>query len=248
MNTKFNIQFKVNELYVFLHAINMNQEDEPFNGWAKFTNAIWENDPAIFYFLAGAPEHILYVKSTADYKKLFAKNLRVLSKIKKSKEFKRLIKETKQYKLFLEKQWNENKASALSILEELSGLPLPNKTININLSHPALRNGMAIDDNNIVWGHKEEYQNYSVVYICHELLHIMTKHDNSDVLHAAIELLVDNELRIRLNKKGKYFEYQNHRHLKEIEKKLYPAWKQYLKQDKKNILQFAKKYEKIKRG
>jgi len=76
----------------------------------------------------------------------------------------------------------------------------------------------------------------------------MTKHDNSDVLHAAIELLVDNELRIRLNKKGKYFEYQNHRHLKEIEKKLYPAWKQYLKQDKKNILQFAKKYEKIKRG
>lgn len=248
MNTKFNLQFKVNPLYVFLHAINMNQGEEPFGDWAKFTNAIWERNPEIFYFLAGAAEHVLYVKNTADYRKLFSRNLQTLSKIQKSKEFKRLVKETEQYKKLLEKQWEKNKDKALTILQELSGLSLPNHMVTINLSHPALRNGMTIDDNNIAWGHKEEYLNYSIVYICHELLHIMTKHDNSDVLHAAIELLADNELRIRLNKKGRYFEHENHWHLKEIEKKLYPAWKQYLKQDKKNILQFAKKHAKTKRG
>jgi len=49
MNTRFNIQFKVNPLYVFLHAINMNQDEEPFKGWAKFTNAIWEKNPEIFF-------------------------------------------------------------------------------------------------------------------------------------------------------------------------------------------------------
>ena len=163
MNTKFNLQFKVNPLYVFLHAINMNQDEEPFKGWTKFTNAIWEKNPEIFYFLAGAAEHVLYAKNTADYKRLFAKNLKVLSKIQKAKEFKKLVKETEQYKLFLEKQWVKNKDKALSILQELSGLPLPNYTVTINLSHPALRNGMAVDNNNIAWGHKEEYQNYSTV-------------------------------------------------------------------------------------
>lgn len=248
MEQKFDILFKVNPWYAFLHAINMNQDEEPFKGWAKFTNDIWEKSPDVFYFLAGAAEHVLYVKNVAGYRALFRKHLQALAKIQKTKQYKRLVRETEQYRVLVEAQWKKNKTVALKLLQDLSGLSLPKHAVTINFSHPALRNGMAIDDNNIAWGHKEEYPNYSTVYICHELLHIMTKHDNSDALHAAIELLADNEIRIRLNKKGRYFEHENHWHLKALEKKLYPAWKRYLKQENRNIVRFAKDHAKNKRG
>lgn len=248
MKQKFQIQFKVNPLYVFLHAINMNQDEEPFKGWGKFTNSIWEKNPDIFYFLAGAAEHILYVRNAAGHKALFRRYLQALATIQKTQQYKRLVKETEQYRLRVQSQWNKNEKAALALLQELSGLPLPSHPVTINLSHPALRNGMAIDDNNIAWGHPEDYPNYSTVYLCHELLHIMAKHDDSGALHAAIELLADNEIRIRLNGKGRYFEHENHWHLKALEKKMYPGWKRYLKQDKKNIIRFAGKYAKSKRG
>jgi hypothetical protein len=46
------------------------------------------------------------------------------------------------------------------------------------------------------------------------------------ISHGIIELITDNELRIRLNKKGKYFKEQDrdvgHPYLREIEKKILP--------------------------
>jgi len=49
-------------------------------------------------------------------------------------------------------------------------------------------------------------------------MHILTDHDSSDITHAVIELATDNELRIRLNRRGKYFDWPGHEHLKKIEK------------------------------
>ena len=222
MKSKFKIKFNLNPLYVFLFTINTEQEEEPFKGWADFTNKIWEEDSKVFLLLAGAAERVLFIKNKIEYKNAYARKLKMLAKIKKAPEYKRLIKESKKYLRFVKTQWRKNEKRATSLLQELSGLPLPQHTVTVNITHPKLRNGVTFDDKNIVWGHSEDFRNYSTVYICHEILHIMTKNNNSDIFHAVIELLADNEIRIRLNKKGRYFQYDGNKYLKRIERNLLP--------------------------
>lgn len=234
-------KFRINPDYVFLHAINARQKNEPFAGWAKFTNNIWEESPEVFYLLAGAPEYILRSSSLPTIAK---KTQGVLKKIRLSKEYRKLIKETREYLVFVEKQWQKNGEQALSILSEISGIELPKVIITVFITHPKLRNGSVVDDNAIVWGHSEDFKNYTTVYLCHELMHIMTKHDPSDITHAVIELMTDNELRIRLNRRGSYFSCPGHAYLRQLEKKLFPAWKTYLKRKDKNILRFIRTMKK----
>jgi len=105
---------------------------------------------------------------------------------------------------------------------------------------------MTVDNQTIVWGHPEEWPNYSTVYLCHEIMHILTNLDPSDITHAVIELMTDNELRIRLNNKGKYFQYPGHKHLRKLEKNILPEWKKYLKKPEKNIFNFIKDLKKKK--
>jgi len=52
--------------------------------------------------------------------------------------------------------------------------------------------------------------------------------------------MIDNELRIQLNNKGKYFQCPGHKHLKKLEKNILPEWKKYLKNPDKNIFKFIK--------
>jgi hypothetical protein len=76
-------------------------------------------------------------------------------------------------------------------------------------------------------------------------MHIVFWNTKSSTSHATIELATDNELRIRLNKKGRYFREGKfdigHNKLREVEKKLLPRWKKYLENPKMNIKQFIQK-------
>ena len=171
-----------------------------------------------------------------------------MEKTKRSQEYKRLIQETKKYTIFVQKQWRRNEKKILSFVESITGIKLPKKTIDIYLTHPKLNNGMTLDDSTIVWSHSEDWKNYATVYLCHELMHIFTNHDPSEITHAVIELMTDNELRIHLNGKGIYFKESGkevgHRSLRKLEKKILPRWKIYLKKKDKNIFKFL---EEIKR-
>jgi len=238
------LQFKVDPDYIFFHAINQSQTDVPFKGWEDFTNGIWDKSKEIFYFLGGYAEYRLYLKKEKDIENLAKKTRVVLGRLRKSKEFQRLVAETQKYQQYIEKQWQQNKEKTLKLIEKLSRLKLPNKTIEVYLTHPRLKNGMTVDNQTIVWGHPEEWKNYSTVYLCHEIMHIFTNHDDSDKTHAIIELMIDNELRIQLNKQGKYFEYPGHRKLEKLERQILPAWKNYLKKKDKNILEFIKSVKK----
>lgn len=71
-------------------------------------------------------------------------------------------------------------------------------------------------------------------YIIYEALHSLF--GPSEVEHAIIELIADNELRIRLNKSGEYFEY-GHDYLRPVLIKLIPEWKSYLLSNE-NIYEF----------
>ena len=157
----------------------------------------------------------------------------------------------------IEKEWNNKRINITKIVEEITGEKLSDIKIDVLITHPKLCNGMALPNSDtICWGHKENWDNYSMVYLMHETLHLILdkKLGKNNLTHAIIELIADQELRIRLNKNGIYFkeskEGVGHPFLIKLSKVLLPYWKKYLKIKDKNIANFyleMKNLSKIKK-
>lgn len=237
-------EFKINKYY--LVGCAMMSKNKPFPAWQKLEEKIWQKyreEPA-YYFLNPKYINWSFGKLQTDFtekniESIFKKYSAVLKKIYndifKTEEFKKLHKETEKHLRFVENQWQKNEEKALKILKEISGLPIPKHKINVYITHPIFEIAETLDRKTIVRGRKEKWKNHSTIFLCHELTHIMTwpAHFQShyDILHAII-MLSDNELKIRLNKKGIYFkegklnieppEFFN------LEKKVLPYWKKYL--------------------
>lgn len=247
------LNFKVNEQYLLFHSLSSRQPNL-FSGWVNIKNKAWKKSPLAYSFFMGRPEFAFLEgdkESVEDIIKSFPeKAISVFNLVKDSKEFKRIVLETKKYKQFVANQWDANKNIVFKTLEELIGFALPKKTITVLITHPKLHNGISLSNRNIIgWGHKEDWKNYSVVYLAHEIMHsVMTEKlgqlGRNEISHAIIELITDNELRIRLSNKGIYFKENKmevgHPDLRSIEKKILPAWKKYLKKKDKKIEEFYK--------
>ncbi|MCK4386959.1 MAG: hypothetical protein KAV41_02675 [Candidatus Pacebacteria bacterium] len=169
---------------------------------------------------------------------------RFLNQLQKSGEFKTIYKQTKKYLEKCEKEWNKNFDFTDNSVRELTGLNL-DKTFTVYITHPSLKNGQYWGDNNITWGATEKWENYSTIYIWHEIMHAYF--DKTDLSHAIIELITDEELRKNLNKE-KYPPFAGHKNLAKLKRKILPFWKEYLKLKNKNIRKFQKllQYKTIK--
>ena len=252
-------QFKINKYYLIGHTIA--SKNKPFLQWARLENKIFKKyNKNASYYLLNPSRGIAWAMAITQskfseqniiplFEKIGKEIKNIYNDILKTKEFKKLYQEAEIYLNFIEKQWSKNKKDALKELKEITGLKIPNKKFNVFITHPKNYNGRLLDQNNIAWGHNEDWKNYATIYLCHELMHAMTKFKNKrikpEILHAIIELATDEELRIRLNKKGVYFKEGNkkigHKELMQIKKTILPYWKIFLKQKNKNIENFAKK-------
>ncbi|MCX6812985.1 MAG: hypothetical protein NTV77_00615 [Candidatus Azambacteria bacterium] len=258
--------FKINKYYLVSYA--MTSKYKPFSGWEKLEDKIWEKhkyEPAYYFlnskYINWAIEKLQTDFSDENIKDVFLKQASILEKIYqeifKTKEFKRLYKETERHLKLVENQWQKNEKEVLKILKEVSGLPTPKHKINVYITHPKLHIGRTLDKKTIVWGHEEDWTNYSSVYLCHELLHIMTWpghfQPNFDILHAIV-VLADDELKIRLNRKGKYLSFKKEElnteavKLINLAKRIMPYWKKYLNGKLgKNILELKNLLDKYKK-
>lgn len=176
-------------------------------------------------------------EASAQIKDMFAE-------FKKTNEFKDLLTKTEDYKLWLKKEWDKNKSKIIEELHKIMRVELPEEIVTVFVLEQNIGGGQYLGDNNIVWGHTEDWPNYSLVYLLHEYLHSFLPHN--DNIHAVIELITDNELRIRLNGTGEYFYINDkligHEYLLEKEKLMLPKWKNYLKDNNQNIFDFIKNY------
>ncbi|MBR9707540.1 MAG: protein phosphatase CheZ [Candidatus Diapherotrites archaeon] len=195
----------------------------------------WDTSKNHYRLLTGRLEPRHFIKD--DIKKLTKTTTHYLEKLKKTKEFKTLLKQTQEYLKVVEKQWASSQKLTTEIVQDLTGLSF-RKSFTVYITHPSLRSGMYVQNNQILWGHSEKWPNYSLIYLWHEILHSYFGHSKGE--HALIELITDNELRIRLNG-GKYPPFEGHDWLNSLRKKLLPSWKKYLKQKKKNIKTIQKK-------
>jgi hypothetical protein len=239
--------FKIDKDYLIYHTLkSFGKEEFSSKKYKKdivsFQNYAWGKDQNLYNLLIGRFEFKPKDFKEKKYLEIFKKlkyTESYLKFLKKSKYFKKIYKQTKNYLNFCEKKWKRNYLKTIKIMNELTGIDFinENKKFSVYITHPSLKNGRNFQDGTITWGHNEDWPNYTVVYLWHEILHSYFSRNNLD--HAIIELLTDNELKIRLNG-GKYPPFEGHFHLEELKFKILPYWRKYLKQENKNIFEFRK--------
>lgn len=148
--------------------------------------------------------------------------------------------ETQDYKKQLEKEWSLDGDTALSQLKDISRLPIGDREIDVYVIHPDLDNGSYISGNRIEWGYAEIYPNSNVVGICHEILHVYTQSQASNLMHALIFLAAQEELRCRINNLHEYFNNNGvktyHDHIIDEQKRLLGVWNEYLDNNEHTLI------------
>lgn len=240
-----NLSFEIREHFLIASALfRENKEDI---GWKEFKNYLWGKYRESYeFFLHYEPDHFF---SQPDPIQVFDKvNNQIsdlLREVLASSEFKDLYKKTESYKEWLSGEWESKKAKVEEALKSILRIDLSNREVKVLVVHPSVGGGKHIGQGLILWGGKEYWPNYNVVYLAHEFMHEILC--SADIQHAVIELITDNELRIRLNGEGSYFkeghEEVGHSSLRMIEEKLLPHWKEYLLNPKQNIFDFIKMHE-----
>lgn len=239
LRSRIKIDFKVDDDYLIIHTLRNTGSDQFSSDKYKkdliaFQDYAWDLNKNCYNFLIGRSS----AKDIAgkNLQKILKKLPEFIEKIKSSKKYQKIRTQTKKYRDFCESEWGKNYPATVKIVEDLIGLKFDN-SFTVYITHPSQKNGIYLGDNIIEWGHNEDWPNYTVVYLWHEILHAYFGF--SDEEHAVIELIIDNELRIKLNG-GKYPPFKGHRDLNNIKKTLLPFWMRYLKSKEKNINKFIK--------
>jgi len=234
------LNFLVNSNYLIAHTLASMSLDrfssqEYKKDIVNFQNFAWKESETYYNFLIARfyPEFWL----GQDVDKLSQQLPQYLNALKKSVFFEKILKQTESYLKTCERQWSTNYDITLTTLKELTGLNF-NKTFTVFITHQGLKNGCYLGNDKIAWGHHEDWKNYTTVYLWHEILHSYFSHSELD--HALISFLTDEELRIKLNG-GHYPPFVTHKELFPIMRKLLSLWKKYLLSKNKDIFEFKKK-------
>ena len=240
------LHFKVNPYYLLAHSLERTWSNKPFPEWARLVKKMQVTSQFLFKNSARA---FIEINDEKELNQAFQATQKIFFTILKAPEFKKLLQEAERYRAWVENEWRKKGEFTLHILKDITGLTFPHFTLTVLITHPELSNGSNIPEEKIIcWGHSEDWKNYTIVYLCHEILHILThkKFINEEVMHAIIELATDNELRIQINQKGQYFKegrYEvGHVRLRNLEKRMLPLWKKYLRGNlkAKSIVSFEK--------
>ncbi len=173
-------------------------------------------------------------------------------------EFIKYHKDAKRNKEFVKNLWKQNKKKVLQEIDDIchTHIDFGNEVIKIVIisdKFPAGRTNR--EKRRIDWSGaaRKDFLNYDVVYIAHELFHLIFPKGN--ITHAIQELICDNELRIRLNnathlQQSNDYTFKNkttagHIWLEKTRELILPYWKEYLKNNTETIWQFIDKMSRI---
>ena len=242
------LSFVVDKDYLIAHTLaNAGEQQFSSEKYKKdivaFQDYAWDVSSELYGNVPGVRREDLLAsqRGIEQYKKKAAQLPNYFTKLKKSKEFRKIYEQTEQYKRFCEREWKQTYLKASKIITELTQLKFDN-TFTVLLTHPSLANGTNLRKGSFVFGHAEEWKHYAVIYFWHEILHSYLK--SSKLNHALIELITDGELRYRLTG-VKYPPFVGHEYLHPIEKKILPYWRKYLKAKNKDFSEFQKQISKL---
>lgn len=167
---------------------------------------------------------------------------KIFEDIFESQVFKKAHLETEDYRNRLEKIWSEN-VSYIEEYEKIIGLNV-SSSAQVLVLHQDTETGSYIGDNIIEWGNPDLYENYQLIGLCHEFLHVLTEKQYNEskteeekwLLHSLIYLSADEELRLKINGDNGYFKSgvvdKYHHLLISVAESSLPFWKQYMSGEK----------------
>ena len=232
-NNNFHIQFVLDKNYLVKLCIRSFQ-DRKFN--KRVTNY---NKELIINFNKIAKEksednyNLICKKWNAD--KYDKKVLRYLEELIQLDIFKDIINETNDTVPLLIEEWNRNYKVTREYIDSL-GINLKGK-FTVYVNHPIFLEGQYWGDGIIIWSYRNDFLNYNSIYIWHEILHEFF--GKSDIEHALIELITDNEMRRLLNN-IKYPPFIGHRDLDNLKEKINPKFQSFLNNKESSVFSIIK--------
>lgn len=171
---------------------------------------------------------------------------RLITHLEEDPAFATLEAETRTAASQAEQEWNQDLEFSQGVMRDLTGIKF-DMDLYVLITHPGQRNGMSFGETKILWTYRNDFPHFNTVYLWHEIMHKYIKAsvratfvDNPS--HALIELITDNELRVRLGGPA-YPPFEGHPQNEPYRQKLLPSWRAYLKQPDKDIFSFLKSAE-----
>jgi len=235
---------KIDESYLICHTLKNSSSDrfsskDQKSDIVALQNAAWKASELNYKFLAGS-----LFDNPIDVSKQFLESItrsipEYLASLQASPEYAVIYKQTKEYLNGCEEQWSNNFEKTEKLVKSLTGIEF-NDDFTVFITHPSLKNGRFIGNKTIVWGHHEDWPNYTTVYLWHEILHYYL--GNTKVSHALIQFITDNELRVDLNS-GTYPPFEGHHELFKVMEQSLSLWQNYLGSETKNLNELKKEIE-----
>lgn len=231
------LNFIVKEEVIIANAL-LKKINDPYV--IEFQKAIKKNNPNGFktlneLYMGPAKEYINQIYNEINNPLL----IKLFSAAKNNPIYRVWFEETKLYKNEVVHEWNLNFNLSLAEMQRITRFNF-NKEFTVYISHPDHYAGRYLGNNIIHWGSKSRFENYSTIYLWHEILHSYMKY--TDIHHAILELAADNALRVSLNN-STYLSLVGHEYLNDLRKEIYDqSWADYLDSEL-NLLEFANTVE-----
>jgi hypothetical protein len=235
------LNFQIVPEYIIYYAVvnyspHRLVDGVPAENIVKFQKTAKSKDETAYNFLSyGVSES--NVLASPSIVEVAQRTEKFIQTMKADSTFAPVLKETMDSLEQVRSEWERNLVKTDALISDWTGLPLSGE-FRIFLTHPALKQGHYLGDlKAICWANRNTWPNYNIVYLWHELLHSFIP--GRDLEHAIIQLITDNELRIRLNG-GSYPPFEGHPDLSKLMEAVLPHWKSYLAGKERNITQFIK--------
>lgn len=192
------VTFEISDEYLIAHTVSAKKSDlisaDNLEDIKALKRKAIEKNKDAYKALAGIKS---YESCTSEEKQAVDKLVQYLLD---TPEYQRVREQTQANLNQVKSEWQENLATTTEVMIQMTGIDFSRDKYQVFLTHPSIKQGQYRGDNQIAWGGQDYWDNYSTIYIWHEILHSDDKLGrDSNIKHAIIELIADNELRKRLN-------------------------------------------------
>ena len=231
-----NLSFDLND---YLLIWNLLFLPSVTNDIQRLKEKLWKNYRHLYKDLYKEEAKIL-----KDPKNYIPDDDTIFDMVKETEAYKRIRRETEEYRLFLVHYYNEMKKEFTIFFKQLVRFDVKMYhvlVINPRLNTVEMKTVKGRKVNTISWGMMSDQEDGEIAII-NILSHILKKElkdyesDYKEIVEAIIELTIDNELATRIKGKSSYLKGDNS--LRFLKKQIYPYFLMYLGSSKDDMLKY----------